>query len=121
MLEGERLREGQGVSSAPNWLHFIISLLCHDISYVRGIYKEASKHGLYMTGKGEDTVELPEGATDASLTAYHIERGKLFVHERFAKNRHIEVEVLCANIEYTRLPGADQKSRPRPPSTPLHC
>ena len=26
------------------------------------------------------------------------------VRERFAKNRHIEVEVLCANIEYTRFP-----------------
>jgi hypothetical protein len=28
-----------------------------------------------------------------------------FVRERFVKNRHITVEVLCANIEYTRFPG----------------
>ena len=49
-------------------------------------------------------MELPQGATDASLTPYHIDHGMLFVCERFAKNRHIDVEVLCANIEYTKFP-----------------
>ena len=101
VLRGKHLREG-GVSPR-DWLHFIISLLCHDIGYVRGICRN-DKHGRYVTGNGEETVELPEGATDASLTAHHVERGKLFVRERFAKNRHIEVEVLCANIEFTRFP-----------------
>jgi hypothetical protein len=101
VLKGKHLREG-GVSPR-DWLHFIISLLCHDIGYVRGVCRD-DKQGRYVTGKGEETVELPEGATDASLTPYHIERGKLFVRERFAKNRHIVVEVLCANIEYTRFP-----------------
>src|SRR5262245_47564896 len=86
-----------------DWLHFIISLLCHDIGYVRGICRN-DKQGCYVTGNGKETVELEEGATDASLTPYHIERRKLFVCERFAKNRHIEVEVLCANMEYTRFP-----------------
>lgn len=101
VLRGKHLREG-GVGPR-DWLHFIISLLCHDIGYVRGICLD-DKPGSYVTGKGKETVELPEGATDASLTPYHIERGKLFVRERFAKNRHIEVEVLSANIEYTRFP-----------------
>ena len=64
-----------------------------------------------MTGNGKETVELPEGATDAALTPYHIERGKLFVRERFAKNRHIAVEVLCANIEYTRFPVPIENER----------
>jgi hypothetical protein len=101
VLRGKHLREG-GISPR-DWLHFIISLLCHDIGYVRGICI-ADRHGHFATGNGKETVELPEGATDASLTPYHIDRGKLFVSERFAKNRHIAVEVLCANIEYTRFP-----------------
>jgi hypothetical protein len=101
VLRGKHLREG-GVTPR-DWLHFIISLLCHDIGYVRGICR-GDKPGRYVTGKGKETVGLSEGATDASLTPYHIERGKLFVRERFAKNHHIEVEVLCANIEYTRFP-----------------
>jgi hypothetical protein len=101
VLRGKHLREG-GVSPR-DWLHFIISLLCHDIGYVRGICRN-DKNGRYVTGKGGEAVELPEGATDASLTPYHIDRGMLFVRERFARNRHIDVEVLCANIEYTRFP-----------------
>jgi hypothetical protein len=101
VLRGKHLREG-GVSPR-DWLHFIISLLCHDIGYVRGICRD-DRQGRYVTGHGKETVELSEGATDASLTPYHIERAKLFVRERFAKNRNIEVEVLCANIEYTRFP-----------------
>ena len=101
VLKGKHLREG-GVSPR-DWLHFIISLLCHDIGYVRGICRD-DKQGRYVTGKDFKTVELPEGATDASLTPYHIDRGMLFVRERFAKNRHIDVEVICANIEYTRFP-----------------
>ena len=101
VLRGKHLREG-GISPR-DWLHFIISLLCHDIGYVRGICI-ADRQGHFATGNGKETVELPEGATDASLTPYHIDRGKLFVRDRFAKNRHIAVEVLCANIEYTRFP-----------------
>jgi hypothetical protein len=101
VLKGKHLREG-GVSQR-DWLHFIISLLCHDIGYVRGICRN-DKNGRYVTGKDGEAVELPEGATDASLTPYHIDRGMLFVRERFARNRHIDVEVLCANIEYTRFP-----------------
>ena len=105
VIRGKHLREG-GVTPR-DWLHFIISLLCHDIGYVRGICQNDGE-GRYVTGKvtphGEETVELKEGATDAALTPYHVERGKLFVRERFARNRHIDVEVLCANIEYTKFP-----------------
>jgi len=108
VLRGKHLREG-GISPR-DWLHFIISLLCHDIGYVRGICID-DRQGHYATGNGNETVELPEGATDASLTPCHIDRGKLFVRERFAKNRHIAVEVLCANIEYTRFPVPIENER----------
>jgi hypothetical protein len=101
VLKGKHLREG-GVSPR-DWLHFIVSLLCHDIGYVRGICKQDGG-GRYVINANGETIGLAAGATDASLTPYHIERGKLFVRERFGKNRIIDVDVVCANIEYTRFP-----------------
>jgi hypothetical protein len=101
VLKGKHLRQG-GVSPR-DWLHFIISLLCHDIGYVRGICRHDGG-GRYAVNANAETVALPPGATDASLTPYHIERGKLFVRERFSKNRTVDVEIVCANIEYTRFP-----------------
>jgi hypothetical protein len=115
VIRGKHLREG-GVSPR-DWLHFVISLLCHDIGYVRGICRD-DREGRYVIGKGKEAIDLAEGATDASLTPYHIERGKLFVRERFAKNRHIDVEVLCANIEYTRFPVPHENEGEAPSEYP---
>jgi len=104
ILKGKHLREG-GVTPR-DWLHFIISLLCHDIGYVRGVCR-ADSHGVYTTGTESGTVTLPPGATDASLTPYHIDRGKLFIRERFAGHQLIDAEVIAANIERTRFPVPD--------------
>jgi hypothetical protein len=101
VLKGKHLREG-GVSP-HHWLQFMISLLCHDIGYVRGICKN-DRGGRCVIDAEQNTITLPPGATDAALTPYHVERGKLFVRERFAKNRSIDVDVICANIEHTRFP-----------------
>jgi hypothetical protein len=101
VIRGKHLRQG-GVSPR-DWLHFVISLLCHDIGYVRGICRQDGG-GRYAINANGETIALPPGATDASLTPHHIERGKLFVRERFAKNRTIDVDVVCANIEHTRFP-----------------
>ena len=109
VIKGKHLRQG-GVSPR-DWLHFIVSLLCHDIGYVRGICRHDGG-GRYVVNADAETISLPPGATDASLTPYHIDRGKLFVRERFAKNRAIDVDVVCANIEYTRFPvPADNERR----------
>eukprot|EP01027_Heterolobosea_sp_BB2_P010272 GEZU01015099.1.p1 GENE.GEZU01015099.1~~GEZU01015099.1.p1 ORF type:complete len:114 (-),score=14.67 GEZU01015099.1:2-343(-) len=35
ILRGKHIREGH--VSCEDWLHFIISLLCHDIGYVKGV------------------------------------------------------------------------------------
>ena len=35
ILRGKHIREGR--VSCEDWLHFIISLLCHDIGYVKGV------------------------------------------------------------------------------------
>lgn len=108
VIKGKHLRQG-GVSPR-DWLHFIISLLCHDIGYVRGVCGHDGG-GRYAVNANAETIALPPGATDASLMPYHIERGKLFVRERFSKNRIIDVDIVCANIEYTRFPVPAENER----------
>ena len=87
-LVGQEILRGRHISvggvTPRDWLHFIISLLCHDIGYVRGICR-GDGDGSYVTNLAGDKVTLPEGATDASMTPYHVARSKLFVRERSAK------------------------------------
>ncbi|MEM9246000.1 MAG: Npun_R2479 family HD domain-containing metalloprotein [Cyanobacteria bacterium P01_F01_bin.153] len=101
VVRGKHIRDG-GVSP-EDWLHFIISLLCHDIGYVKGVCRE-DRNGLYATGEDGESVRLPLGASDAGLTPYHVDRAKLFVEERFGGNRLIDAEIIKRNIELTRFP-----------------
>ncbi len=105
ILKGKHLRDG-GVSP-QDWLHFTISLLCHDIGYVRGVCKQ-DRDGRYVINDDWETVAIAPGATDAALTPYHVERGKIFVRERFENNAIIDAEVICANIEYTEFPVPEE-------------
>lgn len=106
ILRGKHIREG-GVLP-KDWLTFIISLVCHDIGYVKGVCRK--DHGnFYATGRkneaGEDEmVELTPGASDASLTPYHVDRAKMFVDERFGGHQLIDAEQVKLNIELTRFP-----------------
>lgn len=103
ILRGKHIREG-GVSS-EDWLHFIISLLCHDIGYVKGVCRQdRDEEGLYATGKDGKMISLAPGASDASLTPYHVDRAKLFIDERFGGHKLIDSEVIKRNIELTRFP-----------------
>lgn len=101
ILKGKHLREG-GVMPR-DWLHFLISLLCHDIGYVRGVCQD-DQGDTYTTGLDGQQVTLPAGATDAALTPYHVDRGKLFVRERFAASDIIDTTTIETNIELTRFP-----------------
>ncbi len=101
LLRGKHIKQG-GVSS-NDWLQVIVSLLCHDIGYVRGVCRQ--DRGLNCaTGKGDESVTLAPGATDAALTPYHVDRGKLFVEERFSGSPRIDVACVQRNIECTRFP-----------------
>ena len=106
ILTGKHMLEG-GVAPS-DWLHFIISLLCHDIGYVRGICK-GDNEGEYVSDMNGGLVTLPAGATDASLTPYHIDRAKLFVKERCGGNKILDTGVIEANIEHTRFPFPNEK------------
>ncbi|NEQ72945.1 MAG: metal-dependent phosphohydrolase [Okeania sp. SIO2C9] len=101
ILRGKHIREG-GVA-CEDWLHYIISLVCHDIGYVKGVCR-ADKKGWYATGRGDEMVNLPLGCTDASLTPYHVDRAKLFINERFGGHKLIDVGIIKHNIELTRFP-----------------
>ncbi|MCB9681018.1 MAG: metal-dependent phosphohydrolase [Alphaproteobacteria bacterium] len=93
----------RGGVSPRDWLHVVLSLLCHDIGYVRGVCR-GDRPGAWLTGVGEATTDLPPGATDAALTPFHVDRGIRFVRERFPAHRFIDVDVLARNIAYTRFP-----------------
>jgi hypothetical protein len=108
LLRGQHIRRG-GISPS-DWLQVVVSLLCHDIGYVRGVCRRDD--GLVCaTGKGDECVTLPEGATDAALTPWHVDRGRLFVEERFARAPRIDVEAVKRNILGTRfpVPGAAER------------
>jgi hypothetical protein len=101
ILRGKQLSEG--TVDAKDWVHCIVSLLCHDIGYVRGIL-QGDRPDRARTGKGEETVDVPPGATDAFLTPYHIDRGQTFVRARFEGHPVIDPEVVARNLERTRFP-----------------
>lgn len=103
ILRGKHIRDG-GVSPR-DWLHFTISLLCHDIGYVRGVCR-GDRDGQYVCNERGDVASITAGATDASLSPYHVTRSKLFVRERFGKAglTHIDALEIEANIEHTRFP-----------------
>jgi len=103
ILKGKHLSEG-GVT-ADNWLHFMIALLCHDIGYVRGICKNDNGDAC-ATGIEDEVIEISKDGTDASLAPYHVDRGKLFVQERFHQTAFTKIDVdrICAYIEMTRFP-----------------
>jgi len=107
ILKGKHLSEG-GVT--PNdWLHFTMALLCHDIGYVRGVCR-ADNGNVYATGIGDETVEIADEYTDSVLTPYHVDRSKLFVHERFGNQTLVDVvdaDRIADLIERTRFPVPD--------------
>jgi hypothetical protein len=113
-LVGQEILRGRHISvggvTPRDWLHFIISLLCHDIGYVRGLC-EGDENGRYVSNLTGHKVAVLEGATDASLTPYHVARSKLFIRQRFS-NAIIDLDVpqIERNIEHTRFPVPEDES-----------
>lgn len=101
ILRGKILVEGS--VTAREWTHFVVSLLNHDIGYVRGICK-ADRNGRYAINIDMETIAPPPGATDAFLTPYHVDRAKIYIRERFQNDDLLDPEVIVSNIERTRFP-----------------
>ena len=104
---GQQLIKGKhilyGGVSPRDWMHFTIATLCHDIGYVRGIFA-GDRDGEYVASLDGKIVQLERGATDAALTAYHVDRSMLFVQERFGQAALIDEAMVMALIDRTRMP-----------------
>jgi hypothetical protein len=88
---------------AKRWLNFIVSLLCHDIGYVPDLC-QGDRNGVLASGKAGGTFTLPVEATHASMAPYHVDRGVLFVRERFTEHPLLDADAIAANIDRTRFP-----------------
>jgi hypothetical protein len=108
ILIGKHLSEG-GITP-EDWLHFMVSVLCHDIGYVRGICR-GDRGDRCATGAGDETMELPATGSNAVLTPYHVDRGRLFIRERFGGRMLIDLdaEKVASWIEMTRFPPPDDE------------
>jgi hypothetical protein len=96
-------------TNASDYAHLIFACLFHDIGYVRGILKGDSTDGYVVDAKG-NKAELPRGSSDAALMPYHVDRSKLFVLDRVAKDSSLDATRIANAIECTRFPpprGAD--------------
>lgn len=104
ILAGKHLNEG-GVTPG-DWLHFIIATLCHDIGYLHGICRGDGPATAVCDMRG-NTVEIDGDLSGAQLSPYHVDRSKVFIHERFNGNQHIDPERIASYIEMTRFPPPD--------------
>ena len=103
-IRREKILEGE--LNSRDWLHFTVALLFHDIGYVKSILGGDNGASQIINVDG-DAYDLGAGDTDASLTPYHVERGKMFIKER---NWHedIDEELLADLISYTQFPIPDR-------------
>ena len=108
MLHGKHLLEGN--VSTRDWTHYIVSLLCHDIGYVRSIC-QGDEPGKAVIDRAGNTIDLPDDITDAYLTSYHVERGQLFVTWRFRDHPIIDPHIIAANISSTKFPVPDENEK----------
>jgi len=105
ILRGRRLER---IVTPSDWGHTILAALTHDIGYVRGICAGDTLEHFVIDASG-NTVTLPRGASDAFLMPYHVDRGKIFVRERFAPVPFIDEERVASAIELTRFPVPDDE------------
>lgn len=112
-LVGQAILHGKqrldGSVTPQDWLHLMAALLCHDIGYLKGICEQDNVlENRYTTGNA--TVIILPGATDASLTPYHVDRGQQFVAENLTAFPLLDIPTVQHLIEFTRFPvphGAD--------------
>jgi len=106
---GQEILRGRHLTrevTPQDWLHVTVALLCHDIGYVRGICRGDTATTFVVDDRGTQ-VTPPRGASDAWLTPWHVERSKLFVHERLGPLPFLDAERIARAIEHTRFPVPD--------------
>lgn len=86
-----------------DYSHLIVACLLHDIGYVRGVLSGDTEAEFVIDADGRK-VTLPRGASDASLTPYHVDRSKLFAFERLERSPNIDAARVAEAIEMTQFP-----------------
>jgi hypothetical protein len=108
ILQG--MTQSQRIEPA-DYSHLIVACLLHDIGYVRGILNDDTETEFVVDSSGKK-VTLPRGASDASLTPYHVDRSKLFAIERRGRSPEIDLARITEAIERTRFPvSADRATK----------
>jgi len=111
-LAGHDILTGRALlrpTTASDYANFIMACLTHDIGYVRGVVQgdEDDSYVVDVTGR---TIRLPQGSSDAALAPYHVDRSKLFVHERLDSVEELDAGRIARAIEYTRFPYTDSSN-----------
>jgi len=105
ILQGKHLLDG-GITPS-DWMHFMVASLFHDIGFLRGICQGDDGDNVVADLQGNHA-NVPHTGTNAALMAYHVDRGQVFIRERFAKqlgnNNIIDVDRIAEYIEMTRFP-----------------
>jgi hypothetical protein len=105
-IVGRDILRGRSLShriEPSDYTHLIVACLLHDIGLVRGVLSGDTKTEFVVDRSGR-TVTLPRGASDASLTPYHVDRSKLFAYERLGNSPTIDAARVAEAIELTRFP-----------------
>ena len=101
---GKKVKDGN--LNSKDWLHFTISLLFHDIGYVKNILPNDDGNYQIINEAG-DKVSLESGQTDASLTPYHVERGKMYINHR-SWPEYVDKKILMDLISFTQFPQPER-------------
>jgi hypothetical protein len=105
-LVGQQILRGRLFTQAlhpEDWIHYTVALLVHDIGYVRGACKGDRSGEVVINARGE-TITPPRGASDAYLAPYHVERGMIYVRERFHDSELIDEERIARAVAFTQFP-----------------
>ncbi|MGR8949925.1 MAG: metal-dependent phosphohydrolase [Gammaproteobacteria bacterium] len=89
--------------SPAEWLNTVVSMVCHDIGYVRGICP-ADQGPTLATGIGHNTTDIACERSDAALMPIHVDRGKAFVGSNLVSSHLIDELFVQSCIERTRFP-----------------
>ncbi len=107
IFRGRFLRHRLG---PEDWFHYTLALLTHDIGYVRGALR-GDRDGSYVIDDAGNRIDAPRGASDAFLTPYHVDRGKMYARERLGDAPYIDENRVARAIELTRFPVPEDSDR----------
>jgi hypothetical protein len=104
LLDGRAATTGQP-PDPRTWAHAVVAMLFHDAGYVRGACADDAAPWFVTTPPGQPPARaaLPEGATDAALMRWHVDRGMRLVHERLDP-AELDAAVIADLIDATRFP-----------------